>query len=173
MPADLYLRVTVPDDYADVHPELILSDMCIRECWEVAVVGTQPAPQPAPLPECAASTIEGEPGHESCSVCGHLFPNREPAPLPSPEVAAAMNAHSLAELRSPALMPEATARIVKRGCELRDAMNATTAAALVGAAHRADVREARRLYDAWAINNADALLAALSAAAPAKGEVKP
>ena len=35
---------------------------------------TLPAVKATSAPACTSATIEGEPGHESCSVCGHPFP---------------------------------------------------------------------------------------------------
>lgn len=32
---------------------------------------------PPPAPEAHGCPVEGEPGHESCAVCGHPFPNTE------------------------------------------------------------------------------------------------
>lgn len=39
----LTLRVTVPDEYDDVHPELIVEDLRIREGFDVEILSEQEA----------------------------------------------------------------------------------------------------------------------------------
>jgi len=49
---------------------------------------------------------------------------------------------------------------VARGKALREDMNIVFAQALVGVVHRSEVRKARRLWEAWCIDNGETLLAA-------------
>lgn len=52
------------------------------------------------------------------------------------------------------------ADIVSRGKALRKDLDIVFAQSLVGVAHSSDVRKARRLWDAWCIDNGETLLAA-------------
>ena len=66
----------VPDLAAAIaHAQFTLCYRASKKELTNALTAILAAAKATSAPGCSSATIEGEPGHESCSVCGHPFPS--------------------------------------------------------------------------------------------------